>query len=119
MLESMGFYTGIDLAKLIAARAILHEGLPEEELHGNVPKAGIPQKTLKIPLTQFRSIHADWIVTNIKYTPDLSLPQSTDDLFNAPSLIAESKKISVGNATAIVPQRLTLGAGAGRFCRQL
>jgi hydroxymethylglutaryl-CoA lyase len=43
MLESMGFSTGIDLAKLIAARAILHEGLPEEELHGNVPKAGIPR----------------------------------------------------------------------------
>jgi hydroxymethylglutaryl-CoA lyase len=43
MLESMGFATGIDLTKLIAARAILHEGLPEEELHGNVPKAGIPR----------------------------------------------------------------------------
>jgi hydroxymethylglutaryl-CoA lyase len=43
MLESMGFSTGIDLARLIAARAILHEGLPEEEMHGNVPKAGIPR----------------------------------------------------------------------------
>ncbi len=43
MLESMGFSTGIDLAKLIAARALLHEGLPGEEMHGNVPKAGIPR----------------------------------------------------------------------------
>jgi hydroxymethylglutaryl-CoA lyase len=43
MLESMGFSTGIDLGRLIAARALLHEGLPEEALHGNVPKAGIPR----------------------------------------------------------------------------
>ena len=43
MLESMGFHTGIDLDKLIAARAILHEGLPGEAMHGNVPKAGIPR----------------------------------------------------------------------------
>jgi len=43
MLESMGFATGIDLGKLIAARAILHEALPEEPLHGHVPRAGIPR----------------------------------------------------------------------------
>ncbi|MGH6989809.1 MAG: hydroxymethylglutaryl-CoA lyase [Stellaceae bacterium] len=43
MLESMGFATGIDLGKLIAARRLLHEGLPEEPLHGQVPKAGIPK----------------------------------------------------------------------------
>jgi hydroxymethylglutaryl-CoA lyase len=43
MLESMGFSTGIDLEKLIAARKPLHEGLPEEPMHGNVPKAGIPR----------------------------------------------------------------------------
>jgi hydroxymethylglutaryl-CoA lyase len=43
MLESMGFATGIDLDKLIAARAILHEGLPGEAMHGNVPRAGIPR----------------------------------------------------------------------------
>jgi hydroxymethylglutaryl-CoA lyase len=43
MLESMGFSTHIDLEKLIAARAILHEGLPEEPLRGNVAKAGIPR----------------------------------------------------------------------------
>ena len=43
MLESMGFTTGIDLAKLIDARRLLHEGLPAEPMHGQVPKAGIPR----------------------------------------------------------------------------
>jgi len=43
MLESMGFATGIDLPKLLEARRLLHEGLPDEPLHGQVPKAGIPK----------------------------------------------------------------------------
>ena len=43
MLESMGFATGIDLDKLIATRKLLHEGLPGEPLHGQVPRAGIPK----------------------------------------------------------------------------
>jgi len=43
MLESMGFATGIDLPRLFEARTILHEGLPEEPLHGQVSKAGIPR----------------------------------------------------------------------------
>ncbi|MBV9757533.1 MAG: hydroxymethylglutaryl-CoA lyase [Alphaproteobacteria bacterium] len=43
MLESMGFATGIDLARLLAARDLLHEALPQEPLHGQVPKAGIPK----------------------------------------------------------------------------
>ncbi|MGH7120627.1 MAG: hydroxymethylglutaryl-CoA lyase [Acetobacteraceae bacterium] len=43
MLESMGFVTGIDLTRLISARATLHEGLPGEKLRGHVPKAGIPK----------------------------------------------------------------------------
>jgi hydroxymethylglutaryl-CoA lyase len=43
MLESMGFETGIDLTKLIAARDLLHDGLPDEPMHGQVPKAGIPR----------------------------------------------------------------------------
>ena len=43
MLESMGFATGIDLPKLIDARRLLHEGLPAEPMHGQVPKAGIPR----------------------------------------------------------------------------
>lgn len=43
MLESMGFATGIDLAKLIDARALLHAGLPGEKMHGQLAKAGIPR----------------------------------------------------------------------------
>lgn len=43
MLESMGFATGIDLGRLVAARAILHEGLPDEATHGAVARAGIPR----------------------------------------------------------------------------
>ncbi|MDQ2803728.1 MAG: hydroxymethylglutaryl-CoA lyase [Pseudomonadota bacterium] len=43
MLESMGFETGIDLPKLLQARTLLHEGLPDEPMHGQVPKAGIPK----------------------------------------------------------------------------
>ncbi len=43
MLESMGFATGIDLERLVAARAILREGLPNEAIHGAVARAGIPR----------------------------------------------------------------------------
>ncbi len=43
MLESIGFATGIDLPKLIAAREILHSGLPDEPMQGQVAKAGIPK----------------------------------------------------------------------------
>ena len=43
MLESMGFDTGIDLAKLIATRQLLHEGVPAEPMYGQVPRAGIPK----------------------------------------------------------------------------
>ena len=43
MLESMGFATGIDLPKLLKARAMLHEGLPAEPLAGQMAKAGIPK----------------------------------------------------------------------------
>jgi hydroxymethylglutaryl-CoA lyase len=43
MLESMGLSTGIDLDRLIAARALLREGLPDEPMHGQVPRAGIPR----------------------------------------------------------------------------
>jgi hydroxymethylglutaryl-CoA lyase len=42
MLESMGFTTGIDIPKLFEARALLQAGLPDEALHGQLPKAGIP-----------------------------------------------------------------------------
>ena len=43
MLESMGFSSGIDLEKLLAARALLRDGLPNEPLHGQLAKAGIPR----------------------------------------------------------------------------
>jgi hydroxymethylglutaryl-CoA lyase len=41
MLESMGLRTGIDLEKLIAARAIVAAALPGEPLYGHVPDAGL------------------------------------------------------------------------------
>ena len=42
LLEAMGLRTGIDLDRLIAARAVILEGLPGEPLHGHVPAAGVP-----------------------------------------------------------------------------
>lgn len=42
MLEAMGLCTGIDIEKLIAARAILQQGLPGEILYGHVAEAGLP-----------------------------------------------------------------------------
>jgi hydroxymethylglutaryl-CoA lyase len=52
MLESMGFHTGVDLEKLLAARALLREGLPEEPMHGQLPKAGIPRTFHPVTLAQ-------------------------------------------------------------------
>ena len=43
MFESMGVRTGVNLDKLIAARAILSEGLPGEPLYGFTPAAGLPK----------------------------------------------------------------------------
>ncbi len=43
MLESMGFETGIDLERLVAAREHLREGLPAEPRHGALARAGIPR----------------------------------------------------------------------------
>jgi len=43
LLEAMGLRTGIDLERLIAARRIIHEGLPDEPLYGHVPDAGLPK----------------------------------------------------------------------------
>jgi hydroxymethylglutaryl-CoA lyase len=43
LLESMGLRTGIDLDKLIAARAIIREGLPGQEIFGHVPDSGLPK----------------------------------------------------------------------------
>ncbi|MGH8137113.1 MAG: hydroxymethylglutaryl-CoA lyase [Steroidobacteraceae bacterium] len=42
MLESMGLATGIDLPRLFAARELLRAALPNEELFGFTPAAGLP-----------------------------------------------------------------------------
>lgn len=42
MFESMGVDTGIDLDALMATREIVHAALPEEELYGFTPRAGLP-----------------------------------------------------------------------------
>jgi len=42
MFEVMGVRTGVDLEKLIAARACLMAGLPGEPLYGMTPEAGLP-----------------------------------------------------------------------------
>ncbi len=43
MLEAMGFATGIDLARLIQVRDIIAREIPEVDLLGNMPKAGLPK----------------------------------------------------------------------------
>jgi hydroxymethylglutaryl-CoA lyase len=43
LLESMGLRTGVDIDAMIAARAIIAEGLPDEDLYGHVPDAGLPK----------------------------------------------------------------------------
>ncbi|MBI2813658.1 MAG: hydroxymethylglutaryl-CoA lyase [Opitutae bacterium] len=43
LLESMGLRTGIDLEKLIAARAIVAAALPGEPLYGHLADAGLPK----------------------------------------------------------------------------
>jgi hydroxymethylglutaryl-CoA lyase len=43
LLESMGLRTGIDLQRLLAARSILADALPGENLYGHLPEAGLPE----------------------------------------------------------------------------
>ena len=43
MFEAMGVPTGVDIQKLIAARAALQLGLPGEPLYGLTPEAGLPK----------------------------------------------------------------------------
>jgi hydroxymethylglutaryl-CoA lyase len=43
LLESMGLSTGVDIELLVAARAVLAEGLPDVELAGHVADAGLPK----------------------------------------------------------------------------
>ena len=42
MFESMGVDTGIDLETLVATREYLTSSLPNEELYGHLPQAGLP-----------------------------------------------------------------------------
>ncbi|RKE26196.1 hydroxymethylglutaryl-CoA lyase [Paraburkholderia sp. BL23I1N1] len=44
MLDSMGYDTGIDLARLIASRDVLAEALPGEPLYGYLARAGLPKQ---------------------------------------------------------------------------
>jgi len=41
LLESMGLRTGVDIDRLVAARAWLKQGLPGEPLYGFIPDAGV------------------------------------------------------------------------------
>lgn len=43
LLEAMGLRTGVDLGRLLAARELLREALPEEPLHGHLAGAGLPR----------------------------------------------------------------------------
>ena len=43
MLAAMGYETGIDIEKLVQAREIVKENLPNEELFGFIPDAGMPK----------------------------------------------------------------------------
>jgi hydroxymethylglutaryl-CoA lyase len=43
MLEAMGLRTGIDLPRLLEVRQILRENLPDDELYGFTPNAGLPK----------------------------------------------------------------------------
>lgn len=43
MFEAMGIKTGVDLEKLMAARAHLQAGLPQEPLYGMTPESGFPK----------------------------------------------------------------------------
>jgi len=42
MLEAMGLRTGIDLGRLISVRSVLKDNLPQEQMYGFVPEAGLP-----------------------------------------------------------------------------
>jgi hydroxymethylglutaryl-CoA lyase len=43
MFESMGLSTGIDFARLMAAREVLVGALPDEPVYGHTPQAGLPK----------------------------------------------------------------------------
>ena len=43
MFEAMGLRTGVDISRLIEARAALQAGLPGEPIYGMTPEAGLPK----------------------------------------------------------------------------
>ncbi|HEX5092786.1 MAG TPA: hydroxymethylglutaryl-CoA lyase [Burkholderiales bacterium] len=43
MFDSMGVQTGIDFARLLEARKIMHAGVPDEPLYGHMALAGLPK----------------------------------------------------------------------------
>ncbi|WP_372781741.1 hydroxymethylglutaryl-CoA lyase [Litorivivens sp.] len=43
MLEAMGLKTGIDIEKLLAVRKLVQQALPDEEMYGFTPEAGLPK----------------------------------------------------------------------------
>ncbi|MFZ3119504.1 MAG: hydroxymethylglutaryl-CoA lyase [Variovorax sp.] len=49
MFEAMGIATRVDIDRLIAARQVLAEGLPDEPLYGMLPEAGLPKGFRKEP----------------------------------------------------------------------
>lgn len=52
MFEAMGVRTGIDIEKLIAARAPLMAGLPGEPVYGMTPEAGLPKGFVQGPVQE-------------------------------------------------------------------
>jgi hydroxymethylglutaryl-CoA lyase len=44
MLESMGYDSGIDIARLLASREVLAQALPGEPLYGYLARAGLPKQ---------------------------------------------------------------------------
>jgi len=47
MLDSMGLRTGVDLEKLLQVRRIVHEALPDIEMHGALARAGLPHNYVR------------------------------------------------------------------------
>jgi hydroxymethylglutaryl-CoA lyase len=43
MFESMGVATGIDFERLMQARGVLVNAIPEEPVYGHTPLAGLPK----------------------------------------------------------------------------
>ncbi len=43
MFEKMGYDTGVDIAKLVQARVVIEESMPDEPLYGGIARAGLPK----------------------------------------------------------------------------